>query len=337
MRALSYFAPPGSSVWVKVISTELGPDFQPRIGVSLAAVDQETGADLGLPLDGGRGGGGERGGGRGRPSGGGPPRPLGPPPAVGSLHRGSVSSIMPFGVFVTLDETTGGNYRVLVPSTHVADHLELPDRAAPDMEKAAALSAVVAPGDPVWVKVQDVTFPEAEDDPRPPKVAASMRAVDQRTGADLDPAGATWRRGGGGGDTGAPSTRAPVGAGAGATVAGADAVAWGHLAADVADYGGTGRKYDLLTADADELAAEARAVGVGAAAAAPPAPPSKPSPEITSVDQALAILEKYGSRRDRKRGSGHKGPKKTKKRKKRKQGSRRSPSSTSTSSSSESE
>ena len=332
VRALSYWAPPGGLVWAKVTSTDPGPDFQPRIGVSLAGVDQDTGADVGLPAGGGGGGGGGLG---GRP-GGGPARPLGPPPALASIHRGSVSAVMPFGVFVTLDQATGGSYRVLVPSTHVADHLQLPDRAAPDAEKAAALAAVVAPGDPVFVKVQDVAPPEegvAEGAGRPPKIAASMRAVDQRSGADLDPAGATWRRGGGGGGPsgaggGPPApSRPPVGAGAGGTVAGADAVAWGHLAADVADYGGTGRAYDLLTADADELAAEARSAGaaaVAAAAAAAAGRPVSPPPvrEIKTVEEALAILERYGSRQDRRAG----GPKD--KRKQSKKGRRRRRSST---------
>jgi hypothetical protein len=355
VRALSYYAPPRAAVWVKIVSTEPGPDCQPRIGVSLAAVDQATGADLGLPMDGG--GGGERGGGGGgggrgcggRGSGGGgggPPHPAGPPPPLHAVLRGCVASIMPFGVFVSLEGAEGSGYRALVPAAHVADHLDLPDRAAPDADKVAALAAVLSPGDPVFVKIQDVSPPADEDSgaggggpPRPPRIAASMRAADQRSGADLDPAGATWRgRGGGGGGGppggggGPPSARPPVGAGAGGSIAGADAVAWGHLAADVADYGGTGRAYDLVAAEADELVAEAVA---GAGALLPPPPPPPPPrrrraeeealPDIKSVEEALAILERYGAKAERAGSKGRRKDtkKRTKARAKKKKGSRR--------------
>jgi hypothetical protein len=356
VRALSYFAPPGAAVFAKVVSVGPGPDGALRVGVSLAAVDQETGVDL-EPEGGGGGGGG---GGRGGPPRGGrqPPRtPLGPPPEVGSIHPALVSAIQPFGVFVTLEET---GYRALVPATHVAEHLDLPDRGAPDADKVAALAAVLAVGDRVRVKVCDVADPPPLEDegrssrPRPPRISGSIRAADQRTGADLDPGGLTWRSRGGGGQgggqggdgAGPPGARPAIGAGAGTTTApGTSVVSWGHLAADVTDYGGTGRRYDLVVADADTLAAEAAAAGPPGPAAHPPESPAEgkkrkksrhqPRVEVTSVEQALAILDKYGDRYGRRR-SGKDKKKKAKKAKKRARRSRSTSTTTSSDSSSSS-
>ena len=301
VRALSYFARPGESVWAKIVG--LAPDPRGgggvRVTASLRAVDQATGEDAdpdgtiaaerpGGDGDGRRG----RGGGGGGDARRGPPgdvRPTDDPPPLGVV-RARVARVAPYGVHLWIEGYTG---TALVHASHVSDHLVV-DRDAPEGEKVAALAACVpSVGDDCYTKVVAVEPPTAEG--APPRVAASLKLADQRTGTDLDPHGLKWRPRGAGGDADASGGRPPVGAAAADRVAG-DAVDWGHLAADT--YGG-GKTYELVVGGDSEGEQNA-----AAAAAVSPHHHSRrrhrsrsPTPVITSAEEALAILEKYGGGR----------------------------------------
>lgn len=100
VHAMEFFLPPGERVWVKVLAHAPGPaPGQTRLSCSTRAVSQEDGTDLdpegrllSVPGGGGTGGGGQ---------GGAPQSDL--PPELDSVHRGTVQSIRPFGVFVQLE------------------------------------------------------------------------------------------------------------------------------------------------------------------------------------------------------------------------------------------
>eukprot|EP00887_Chlorella_sp_A99_P003531 scaffold7.g3531.t1 len=212
-------------------------------------VSQEDGTDLdpdNLAGPGARGGAGGRGGG-GAPA-------SEEPPELHSVHRGVVQSVRPFGVFVRID---GFRKYGLVHFSQISDHLHL-ERDAGDEERISTIGEVLSVDEPVWVKVVEVQFDE-----RGPKIGCSIKLVDQRDGTDLDPNNLKYRpREGGGG----PARDQPIGASAGA-VAQPGQVDWGHLKADVVQYGAGGRTYELVTEPEERP-------GPGPSSRGAPAPPA---------------------------------------------------------------
>jgi hypothetical protein len=105
----------------------------------------------------------------------------------------------------------------------------------------------------VYVKVVEVTPEE-----RGPRIAASIKLVSQRDGEDLDPHFLKFRpRGEGGG--GGQQHQAM---GAAAKVQDA-VVDWGHLKADVVQYGDKDRQYEILGSDEEAEVQEGHRGGRG--------------------------------------------------------------------------
>uniref|UniRef100_A0A383W4N8 S1 motif domain-containing protein n=1 Tax=Tetradesmus obliquus TaxID=3088 RepID=A0A383W4N8_TETOB len=138
-----------------------------------------------------------------RDGGGGVPRrpPAGPvsdePPPIGSIHRGVVHTVKPFGVFVAIE---GYRRHVLVHHSQVSEEVLL-TRGDEDELKVKALEYAAPPGQRVWVKILEVSADQNQNGPGY-RVHGSMRVVDQDSGADLDPTGqaaAAAAKGGGGG------------------------------------------------------------------------------------------------------------------------------------------
>ncbi|GIL65986.1 hypothetical protein Vafri_19629 [Volvox africanus] len=131
------------------------------------------------------------------------------PPPLGSIQRGTVHTIRPFGIFVALP---GYRRHVMVHNTQVSDDLRF-SRGDDEDAKMKALEFYFPKGEQVWVKITEV----APDDRNPAEVRVngSLRVVDQTTGADLDPEGlllAEQRAGdaaGGGRGRGGPETDEP--------------------------------------------------------------------------------------------------------------------------------
>ena len=181
-RAIEFFAPVGSKVWVKIVEVKEqeggaggalldrhgGLPPRPRVSASMRAVSQQDGADLDpegkmMSVPGGfdaRGGGGAGGGEGGRNDnkrgggggGGGRNRPLSPPgdaplsphpPAVGSILRARVASTTKFGAFVLLEGFAG---KGLVHITQIAEGLDMARlREATDEEREAAVREMLPP------------------------------------------------------------------------------------------------------------------------------------------------------------------------------------------------
>jgi len=197
VAALESFCRRGDRVWVKVLRAEPAAARGGwRVSLSMRAACQETGTDLD-PGGSALGGADGRQGGGGAPpaaGGGGPGR--GPlrddPPEVGSVHRGAVHAVKPFGVFVVIP---GFRRRGLVPLHQVSAYLSVP-REASDEEKVAALSEALGSDPEVWFKVVEVQ-PD-DGDGRGAKVACSIKNVAQHDGRDLDPHNLNYRPRGGG-------------------------------------------------------------------------------------------------------------------------------------------
>lgn len=85
-----------------------------------------------------------------------------------------MESVRPFGVFVRLP---GFQKSGLVHSTHVAEDMRFGVDDVDD-DKVKAMEWVCPVGEQVWVKVVEVT----EDPMRGPKVACSIKVVDQADG-----------------------------------------------------------------------------------------------------------------------------------------------------------
>lgn len=371
-RALEFFAPVGSKVWVKIFEVKEEPDpksgmMRVRVSASMRAVSQQDGSDLDpegkmqMPgFDNARGGGDSDGrnrrGGRNRPvsppGGGGPLSPN--PPAVGAILKARVASATKFGAFVLLEGFSG---KGLVHITQIAEGLDMARlKEATDEDKEAAVKEMLPVGSDLLVKITDVVAAREDEESGallPAKVSCSAKVVDQATGRDLDPTGERAA----GGKGGAKASTAAVGASAGAVARQGDAVEWGHLAAEKYK-GASGRDYDLVQETPEEAAAAA-AAAVAAEEAAQRAeeeearagggegtlPP--PPATITSVEAALAVLEQLGGggsggKKKHKKGWGKKKKaartskkEKKKRRKEKKRESRRSRSSSSSSSESE--
>lgn len=114
---------------------------------------------------------------RGRDRGGGQDLPIAP--ALNSIHRATVHSIRPFGIFVRFD---GYRNHGLVHLSQVSDH-EVTKKEDSEEAKVQALASVAGEGDQVWVKVISV---KVEEDGST-KVACSLKYVNQGNGQDLDP------------------------------------------------------------------------------------------------------------------------------------------------------
>ncbi|KIY92261.1 hypothetical protein MNEG_15702 [Monoraphidium neglectum] len=230
VKALEFLFPRGSPAFVKILSAEPDGSGGFKVNGSMRAVDQESGADLdptGQLAAAGRGGGG--------PGGGGPGGGSDEPPEEGSIHRGVVRRIEAYGIFVALE---GFRKHGLVHSSQVSGYLDLSTEEG-DEAKKKALAEVVAVGEPVWVKVVEVTD---DDSGRGPRIGCSIKLVNQADGTDLDPGGTRYRprrdaSGGGGGGRGGA-----IGADAGAVRGGA--VDWGYIKADTKEYGKGG--YEIL-------------------------------------------------------------------------------------------
>lgn len=123
--------------------------------------------------DRGRGGRGRGGRGRGDDSG----KPAAPP--LYSIHRATVRSVRPFGIFVQME---GYRNDGLVHLSQVSDH-EVTNRDDSEEAKVKALSSVADEGEQVWVKVVSV---QVEEDGKT-KIGCSMKYVNQGNGEDLDP------------------------------------------------------------------------------------------------------------------------------------------------------
>lgn len=177
IHALEYFCPRASEVWVKITGSREGEGgAAPKLSSSMRAVNQDTGEDLdptGALIDNGGGGANAN--------------ATDEVPTVGSIHRGTVQSIRPFGVFVRLE---GFRRQGLVHASQISDHLFL-GRDDTDEEKAAEIGAVLAVGEPVWVKVVEVD--ENSERGGPPRIGCSIKLVSQRDGTDLDPGNAKYQ------------------------------------------------------------------------------------------------------------------------------------------------
>eukprot|EP00798_Chlamydomonas_sp_ICE-L_P020709 gene20709-27518_t len=112
----------------------------------------------------------------------GPPISDAPPP-IGSIHQGTVHTIKPFGLFLSVD---GYRRQVLVHHSQVDEGVRF-EREDDDETKVKALDFLFPKGASVYVKVTEVN----EDGNRPGemRVSGSMRVVAQEDGKDLDPTG----------------------------------------------------------------------------------------------------------------------------------------------------
>ncbi|KAL4425307.1 hypothetical protein ABPG75_009323 [Micractinium tetrahymenae] len=235
IKAMEFFVPRGEKVWVKILEVRPEPGG-PKLAASMRAVSQEDGRDLDPDNTLAAGGRGGPGGGGGGPGG----RDSDQPPELHSIHHGAVQQVRPFGVFVKLD---GYRKYGLVHFSQISDHLSFA-REDPDDAKVREIGEILSVGDPVWVKVVDITFDE-----RGPKIGCSIKLVSQSDGTDLDPANSKYRpRGDGGGGF---QGQQPIGAAAGTTTK-EGGVDWGHLKADVVQYGAGGQQYEILAGSEDE-------------------------------------------------------------------------------------
>ncbi|CAI5513021.1 unnamed protein product [Closterium sp. Naga37s-1] len=174
-------------------------------------------------------------------------------PALYSIHRATVHSIRPFGMFVRLE---GHRKHGLVHLSHVSDY-EVAKRDDTDDAKVEALKGVAAEGEQVWVKVislKDETGADVIDTtPGLPgsaniRIGCSMKVVSQTDGADRDPSNQRI----GGGQGGGSKWRAPVKLELEAVlnVTCTRCGGQGHLKAEC--YGPVGASYELLADDAGE-------------------------------------------------------------------------------------
>ncbi|CAI6006230.1 unnamed protein product [Closterium sp. NIES-65] len=174
-------------------------------------------------------------------------------PALYSIHRATVHSIRPFGMFVRLE---GHRKHGLVHLSHVSDY-EVAKRDDTDDAKVEALKGVAAEGEQVWVKVislKDETGADVIDTtPGLPgsaniRIGCSMKVVSQTDGADRDPSNQRI----GGGQGGGSKWRAPVKLELEAVlnVTCTRCGGQGHLKTEC--YGPVGASYELLADDAGE-------------------------------------------------------------------------------------
>eukprot|EP00877_Chromochloris_zofingiensis_P006031 jgi/Chrzof1/1681/Cz10g17030.t1 len=299
VKALEFIAPVGERMFVKV--TEVTPEGSGgsgfRVHGSMRVVSQADGTDLDPT--------GKMAGHRA----GGPSGPLSDElPEVNSVHKGIVKRIEPYGVFVQLE-----GYRKfgLVHASQVSNYLDFGPEDT-DEDKRRGIGEVVAVGDPVYVKVVEVS-----EDPsgRGPRIGCSIKLVNQSSGEDLDPQALRYRpRGEAGGPGG--KQRGAIGSDA-ATVVEGGKIDWGYMRADTKQYGAGSGQYNMLADEHDQdgdnppgpsrtapPAVQLPPAGRGRGAVVPAwmtqqqavAPGSTTAvadraPAIGSVEEALAILK----------------------------------------------
>lgn len=100
-------------------------------------------------------------------------------PELYSIHKATVRSVRPFGIFVQME---GFRKHALIHVSHVSEYA-VTKRDDADDAKVKALQGVAGEGDSVWVKVVAVK----EEEPGNAKIGASMKLVNQRDGSDKDP------------------------------------------------------------------------------------------------------------------------------------------------------
>jgi len=177
MDRLRVVAAEGEEVWVKVISVR---EEQGKLGCSMKVVDQATGADLDpdnvvtaeeqkLQVE-------QR---RRHEEFEQRRNATDEPPAVYSIHKCSVRSVRPFGIFV---ELPGYRKHGLVHLSQISNYLDL-NREDSDESKVESLRQVVAEGDQVYAKVLSTH----DENTGELKIACSMKVVRQSDGHDLDP------------------------------------------------------------------------------------------------------------------------------------------------------
>uniref|UniRef100_A0A7S3VHF1 S1 motif domain-containing protein n=2 Tax=Dunaliella tertiolecta TaxID=3047 RepID=A0A7S3VHF1_DUNTE len=108
-----------------------------------------------------------------------PPPPNMPPPLY-SIHKGTVHTIRPFGVFISIP---GFRRHVLVHHSQISDDIRFAKDDV-DEDKVKAMEFFLPKGQEVWVKLTEVTLDEGRGDF---KLNGTLRTVNQETGEDLDP------------------------------------------------------------------------------------------------------------------------------------------------------
>ncbi|GAQ77558.1 hypothetical protein KFL_000010070 [Klebsormidium nitens] len=176
-------------------------------------------------------------------------------PVLYSIHRASVQSVRPFGLFVKLE---GYRRNGLVHVTQVSDH-EVTRKDDAEDAKVDALRGVATEGDHVWVKV--ISLKEGEGGGGP-KVGCSLKLVSQADGRDLDANNLILDK-----HERKPAWQQPqkLELGAVLAVTCTRCGGRGHLKTDC--YAALDTHYDLLPEE-DEAALPTARPGVGAAAAA---------------------------------------------------------------------
>lgn len=252
IKAMEWMCNAGESVWVQVLEVAEDRDGgRPRVSCSIKSINQDDGTRK--PSN-------ERA--AATHAGNSDEREL---PDVGSIHRASVVKIMPFGVFVKVH---GYRRHALVHPKQISGFIEM-SRDDTDEAKVAALSEVVSIDEEIFVKIIDV---KQGTETSPARVAASLKVVNQTTGADLDPHMLSQQRQARGGDM---YDAQRVGAGAGAVTT-SGKIDWGHLTGDVRQMGG--KAYDLVVDDAEVVHPDQRQ----------PVPDHRRSPAVASMGRGRA-------------------------------------------------
>lgn len=309
VMAMEYFFPKGTEVFVKVLDVRFENEGYaatsnrpPKVSLSMKLVDQETGDDLDPDHEESERivNGGGRNAGRGNNNNG-----SDDPPPYGSVHKATVSSIKPYGVFC---KPSGFRRDVLVPSHQVSEYLTFTKEDLEE-DRVAGISGVVAPGDSVFMKIVEIR--EGPGGPSDKvRVTGSMKLCDQTGGDDLDPDNSKYRpqgNPGGGGDFNKntqPGDAVKLGG----------VIDWGHHLGDVKQMAG-GSQYALVESDVgnDRAAEGVRFDGRGPDGRMPPPPPpggpprngggtfvvsdrenqSAPGVIVGSIEEALEILAKH--------------------------------------------
>ena len=146
----------GKWVYVKVIGISTTETGTLRIDLSMSEVNQETGADLNSSNERSVSTFGKTG--------------KTEPPDLYSIHHATIRSVQTYGAFCRLD---GYRKEGLV---HVS--------AIYANQRVEAAGDVLRVGEKVWVKVVEI---KPGTGPTDYKIALSMKAVDQTTGADVEP------------------------------------------------------------------------------------------------------------------------------------------------------
>eukprot|EP00897_Mesotaenium_endlicherianum_P006365 jgi/Mesen1/5757/ME000292S04849 len=187
-------------------------------------------------------------------------------PELYSVHRATVASVRPFGIFVSMK---GYRKQGLVHLSHISE-FEVTKRDDPDDVKVKALQEVAAEGDEVWVKVVSMK----DEDSGNPKVGCSMKLVNQTDGTDRDPGNAKLQE-----QQSRPPWEAPKKMELGAVLNVTCTRCGGHGHLKTECYASKAKNYELVPEEEEEEApsripprAPDRDARAGAGAGAPPPP-----------------------------------------------------------------